>query len=163
MKPTTRQRERAWGIDYAFAHIDRWPAVATARVLRVWGLWNPNEQTRVEASQSREVNWQRLAWVTSTATLVLGVAGIVVLAQRRRPVAMLIASIALATLIALAAYGNSRFAVSAAPTLAIGAAASLLALRDRFRRDGKPKDSWLPAPTAAETPPEASREAQPVS
>lgn len=113
---------------YALAHMSRWPLVGTARVLRVWGLWNPGQQTRFEGRQTRSTDWQRVAWLVSTGTLFMGIAGLVVLARRRRPIAMLVAPMVMATLVALISYGNPRYDAAAAPAVAIAAAAALLAI-----------------------------------
>jgi hypothetical protein len=121
--------------DYAFSHVSRWPVVGAARVLRVWGLWNPDQQTRFEARQNRNVNWQRLAWLVSTATLGVGLIGFRILARQRRQIAMLIAPVAMATIVALVTLGNTRYGATAEPVLAIGAAVSLLRLRERLRGD----------------------------
>lgn len=118
---------RRQGIDYALDHADRWPVVGAARVGRVWGVWNPSDLTRREAVESRNHRWQWLAWPVSLATLVVGLIGFTVLARQRRPIAVLVGPVAMATFLALAIYGNSRFRTLAEPALLIGTAAALLA------------------------------------
>jgi hypothetical protein len=127
-------------VEYALDHKERWPLVATARVLRVWGQWNPDQQTRFEARQTRDVGWQRLAWVTSTGVLLIGLVGFWILRRQGRPIAMLVAPVAGATLVALVSYGNTRFSADARPALALGAAATLRAvwLRHRAKRVAAP-------------------------
>jgi hypothetical protein len=120
-------------VEYAVDHAERWPLVGTARVLRTWGLWNPDQQTRFEARQTRQVDWQRMAWAVSTALLGLGLAGIWLLRRARRPIAMLVAPVALATLVSLTGYGNARFSAPSRPALAIGTAVTLGALWSWYR------------------------------
>lgn len=120
------------GISYALAHASRWPTVATARVARVWGLWNPVDQASREKAESRVARWQELMWPVSLAMLVFGLVGLRVLARRGRPIAMLVAPVAMTTTTALLTYGNTRFRAPAECALAIGAAAAILALARRL-------------------------------
>jgi 4-amino-4-deoxy-L-arabinose transferase-like glycosyltransferase len=117
---------RQKGIDYALGHVDRWPVVAAARVARLWGFWDPRVTTRAEASETRNRKWQALAWPTSLATLALGLYGFVLLRRAGRPIAMLVAPVAMCTTIALLTYGNTRFRTAAEPALLIGVAAVLV-------------------------------------
>jgi hypothetical protein len=95
---------------------------------RVWGVWNPADLTRREAVESRNRHWQWLAWVASLGTLVVGAIGFAVLARQRRRIAVLVGPVAMATFLALATYGNTRFRTLAEPALLIGVAAALLEL-----------------------------------
>jgi 4-amino-4-deoxy-L-arabinose transferase-like glycosyltransferase len=133
----TEAEYSAWlrrrGINYALDHADRWPAVAAARVGRVWGVWDPRDQTRREAMETRNLTWQRIAWPISLATLAVGLLGFRVLAKQHRPIAMLVAPAVMATLVALATYGNPRFRTAAEPALLIGVAAAIRAGIHRLR------------------------------
>jgi len=140
-------RARHDGTQYALSHVSDWPVVGVARVLRVWGLWNPDQQTRFEGQQNRDVNWQRLAWITSTATLFLGVYGLWGLAREKKPIAMLVAPVVMATLTALLTFGNTRYGAAAAPALAIAAAAALRSLWARHTTpDPEPDAAAVAAP-----------------
>lgn len=118
-------------ITYARAHADRLPVVLSARFARVWGLWDPFDQAWREKVESREYRWQELVWPASLATLLLGLAGLRMLARHGRPIAMLVVPLVTTTVIALLGYGNTRFRAPAECTLAVGAAAVLLALWER--------------------------------
>ena len=74
-----------------------------------------------------------MAWPVSLATLIVGWAGFVVLARRRCPIALLVAPLAMATVLALGSYGNPRFRTGAEPMLLIGVAAAMLAAYERVR------------------------------
>jgi 4-amino-4-deoxy-L-arabinose transferase and related glycosyltransferases of PMT family len=130
---------RKEGIDYALAHVSRWPLVGAARVARVWGFWDPRELTIREAAETRNRTWQRLAWPASLATLGFGLAGFWILGRRGRPIAVLIAPVVMSTVIALATYGNTRFRTAAEPVLLIGVAVVLTAGMQRWR--ARPKAS----------------------
>jgi 4-amino-4-deoxy-L-arabinose transferase-like glycosyltransferase len=120
------RRARRRGISYAEHHVTRLPVVATARFARVWGLWNPADQALRERMETRNRTWQELMWPVSIVTLVLGLLGFRVLARDKRPIAMLIAPMAMTTIVAVATYGNTRFRAPAECALAIGAAALLV-------------------------------------
>jgi hypothetical protein len=113
---------------YALAHVDRWPAVVAARVARVWGVWDPRDQTAREAAETRNPKWQWGVWALSLPTLVLALFGLWVLRAQGRQIAVLVAPIGLATIVAVAGYGNSRFRAVAEAALLIPVAAALLAL-----------------------------------
>lgn len=126
---------RRKGVEYALDHVDAWPRVGTARVARVWGLWDPLDLTKREAIETRNRSWQRMAWPVSIATLFVGFVGFGVLARRGRPIALLVAPVVMTTLLALVTYGNTRFRTAAEPALLIGVAAALLALSRRRAPD----------------------------
>jgi 4-amino-4-deoxy-L-arabinose transferase-like glycosyltransferase len=140
-------RERTQGVSYALHHAGRWPAVVTARVARVWGLWDPRNQARLDHVETRNRAWQLLMWPVSLALLVLGVLGLRTLARHGRQIAMLVAPLAMTTFTAAVTYGNTRFRGPAECALAIGAAALLLELWDRLRRRPSPV-SRLPSRAA---------------
>lgn len=125
---------RAKGIDYALGHASRWPIVGVARLGRVWGIWNPDQITRAEANESRNLTWQRMAWSVSLATLAVGVAGFWTLRRNRVRVAVLVAPVVMTTVIALLTYGNSRFRTASEPVLLIGVAVVAVQMWTRFRR-----------------------------
>src|SRR5262249_47960383 len=124
---------RSQAIHYIEDHLDRVPIVVAARALRVWGLWNPVDQTRWEALESRNRDWQSFAPGIGLVTLVAGVAGFVLLARQKRPVALLISVLAMVTILAMATNGNTRFRSIAEPALLIGTASVATALWDRRR------------------------------
>jgi 4-amino-4-deoxy-L-arabinose transferase-like glycosyltransferase len=113
---------------YAFAHVERWPAVVAARVARVWGVWDPRDQIVREAAETRNRSWEWGVWVLSLPSLALALFGLRVLRRQGRPIAVLLAPVALATIVAVVGYGNSRFRAAAEAALLIPVAAALLAL-----------------------------------
>jgi 4-amino-4-deoxy-L-arabinose transferase-like glycosyltransferase len=149
---------RGAGLSYAVHHLGRLPLVASVRVLRVWGLYHPLGQARVETAESRVWWWQVLGWAVYLALLGLAATGAVVLVRGRARVAPLLAVIAAVSLTALATYGNQRFRLIAEPVLAIAAAAAIVAGWRRRRRATEPvgapaalsgaRDA-IPAPRAA--------------
>ena len=118
---------------YALAHVDRWPAVVAARVGRVWGVWDPRDQVDRETAETRNRTWQWITWFVSLPLLALAGVGLWLLRRARAPIAVLVAPIALATVVAVAGYGNTRFRAVAEATLLVPVAASLLALTCRLR------------------------------
>jgi 4-amino-4-deoxy-L-arabinose transferase-like glycosyltransferase len=134
---------REQGVTFAIDHARDWPQVAAARATRVWGLWDPRDQSRREGFESRNRRWQLLAWVASLATLLLAIGGFRVLATQKRPIAVLVGPVFMTTTIALASYGNTRFRAATEPVLAIAAAAAILATVSRISlRNTRP---FLPA------------------
>jgi 4-amino-4-deoxy-L-arabinose transferase-like glycosyltransferase len=111
------------GLNYAADHATRWPVVGGARVARLWSLWDPADQIDREVLETRQRSWQALVLVTGFGTLILGSAGLVMLARRGRPVAGLVGLLAMVTTVALLTYGNTRFRTTAEPALLIGTAA----------------------------------------
>ena len=124
---------RSKGIDYALGHVSRWPIVGVARLGRVWGIWNPDEITRAEAEETRNLSWQRMAWPVSLATLAVGLTGFWMLRRDRVRIAVLVAPVVMTTVIALATYGNSRFRTASEPVLLIGVAVVAVRAWTRYR------------------------------
>ncbi len=123
---------RSKGVKYALGHASRWPIVGAARLGRVWGIWNPDQLTRVEAQETRNLTWQRAAWPISIATLVVGLAGFWKLRRDHVRIAVLVAPVVMTTVIALATYGNSRFRTASEPVLLIGVAVVLVGAWSRI-------------------------------
>ena len=104
-------RRRA--VEYAKDHPGRLPAVATARVLRTYGLWHPSVLVDVAADFHGQVRW--FAWVAfgwALAMLVAGTAGYL-LARRRIPhLWIMLTPAVLVALTSLTAFGDARFRVA---------------------------------------------------
>jgi hypothetical protein len=118
---------RRVGLDYALSQPARLPAVAAARVLRVWGVWSPVDQAHLEAIESRNLHWQLVGWGYDLVMLLLAVPGVVLLVRRRAEIAPLVAVVAAVIVTAAASNGNQRFRLAADPILAIAAATFLIA------------------------------------
>ena len=125
---------RRAGIDYARDHITRLPVVASARVLRVWGLWSPVDATRLEAIESRNETWQYLGWAFDLVMLIVAVPGTVLLVRRRADLAPMVAVVAAVVVTAVLSYGSQRFRLAAEPIVAVAAATALVAAgRQKWR------------------------------
>jgi hypothetical protein len=124
------------GIAYARDHAGRVPVVLGARVLRLWGAWDPTVLAEREAVESRRYGWQLAGWAFSSATIVAAVAGLLALRRRRLALATLVAPLLAVTGTALLTLGNQRFRAPAEPVLAVLAAWAVVQLRDR--RSGAP-------------------------
>jgi hypothetical protein len=116
------------GIRYARAHLGRLPMVVAARELRVWGLWAPAGQARLESIESRDLTWQLVGWAYDMLLLVLAVAGTVILVRRRARLAPLGAVVVAVVVTAAVSYANQRFRLAAEPAVALAAATAVTAL-----------------------------------
>ena len=134
------------GVRYALDHSGRVPLVATVRILRAWGFYEP-----WQAPEGRSGRVMRLGALAYFVLVPLAVAGFVLLRRRRRPVWILITPLILVLITVLLTYGNVRFRHPAELSLVLFAAASIdwAIGRVRDRRSG-------PAP--AETRPAMSTE-----
>jgi hypothetical protein len=116
------------GVRYAADHVTRLPLVGAARILRAWGVWDPSEQARLEAVESRTEGWQLVGWAYGLAVAIAGIVGLVVLVRRRVTVSPLVATIVGVTIVVLLSWGNQRFRLAAEPSVAVLAAAALVKL-----------------------------------
>jgi hypothetical protein len=122
--------ERA--LHYAADHVAQVPIVMGVRILRGWGLYNPAQQVRVEAVESRSIGWGQFAWFGSMATLALAIPGMVSLRRRRFELAVVAGPAALATAVLALTWGDQRFVLTTVPALAVAAAISVLWLCQRL-------------------------------
>jgi 4-amino-4-deoxy-L-arabinose transferase-like glycosyltransferase len=131
------RRNQEQGVEFARHHRKRVPKVVGVRVLRVWGLWDPIEQARYEAIESRQFGWQVAGWAYYLVLAVVAVPSAVALVRRRARIAAPLAAVLLAvTLTAVVSHGNQRFRLGAEPVLVALAAATLTGLPRRLRRGG---------------------------
>ena len=103
------------------------PKVVAARALRVWGLWAPAEQARLESVESRNLTWQLFGWGYDMVALVFAVPGTVLLVRRRAVLAPLGAVVAVVVVTAALSYGNQRFRLAGEPAVAVAAATTVAA------------------------------------
>jgi hypothetical protein len=114
---------------YARGHVVRLPLVGTVRVLRLWGFYDPAGEARREAVESRNEQWQLVAWAWHLPVAALAIYGFVVLWRRRRAQCLVLLSVVLAvTLTGLLTYGKSRLVASAEPILLVAAATAIAQL-----------------------------------
>ncbi len=121
---------RRRGIDYAKDHAGRIPAVVLARVGRTWSLFRPLDMVKLNAGEDREPWVTRLGLVVYYPTLLLAIAGAIVLWRRRARAALwvLLVPPMIVTLNTIATYGQTRFRAGAEPALALLAAVGVVAI-----------------------------------
>jgi 4-amino-4-deoxy-L-arabinose transferase-like glycosyltransferase len=119
------RRARTAGLRYARDNAQRLAVVAGVRVLRVWGLYDPIDQSRSEAVESRREGWQVLGWVWSLGLLVVAVPGALALRRAGADIDALLAVVGSVTLLAAISWGNQRFRLAADPVICIFAAAAV--------------------------------------
>ena len=121
-------RWRREGLEYMRDHRGRLPKVATARVLRTWGLFPPGKVV---------VNEGRARWISVLETvayfllLPLALAGAVFL-RGRKELWILLAPVAIVTLVSAYGWGLTRFRHSADIVIVVLAAVALVELARRL-------------------------------
>jgi hypothetical protein len=142
------------GVRYALGHAARLPVVVPVRVLRSWGLYNPAQQVRFDAVESRSVGWQQMAWLVSLLLLLLAVPGIVSLRHRPLEFVLIVGPIVLVTLVSAVTLGDQRFVLAAVPGVAIAAALTIQRVITRLAAQS--------AGSHGESPPAAGRSRSPL-
>lgn len=131
---TRRAREHA--VDFARDHLGKLPAVATVRLLRVAGLYEPVTQARGEAIESRNAVWQVVAWGYWIVLLPFAVAGAVLLRRRHADLGPILALVVGVLVVGVLSWGNQRFRLAAEPVVLVLAGAGVIGavrtLRTRF-------------------------------
>jgi hypothetical protein len=125
---------RRRGFDYARDHEGRVPLIATIRLARVWDLYRPLQQVQYEFLEGRSRWASRAGLVLYYPTLLLAIAGAVLLRRRRFPVWPFAAFVVAVSVVAVAVYGITRFRIAAEPALIVLAAVALDALLTRRRQ-----------------------------
>ena len=108
---------------YIGDHLGRLPVVVAARVGRVWGLYAPFQNTRLDIdveNRGRAASWVALA--TYWLLLPLAVAGLWSLRRRRVPILPFLAVALTVTLAAGATFGVTRYRATAEGLLVVAAA-----------------------------------------
>lgn len=130
-------RLRRQGLDYASNHAGRLPAVEGVRLLRTFGLWQP--ERHVFFAEGRKLPGRVLAMGAVWIVLALGAAGAWSLGRRRLgTLAILLAPVVLAGFTTLIAFGYPRFRYAADVSLIVLGAALLdrVAAQAALRRRG---------------------------
>ena len=123
---------RRRGLEYMGDHLGRLPLVVAARIGRVWDVYRPWDQgVFYAATEGRQPNAHKLGLLVYWTLLPIAVIGAVVLRRRRRPLLILLAPFALATLVAVTTYGVSRFRFVAEPSIVVLASVALARVRLR--------------------------------
>jgi len=134
----SRLRRVAW--DYVRAHPGRIPAVVAARVGRMFGLFRPVQQARLQAANEGAEPWAAGATMSTWYLLAgLAVVGGVELRRRRVPLLALVAPLGLMLLIAVFIYGIGRFRAPADTSVVLLAAVGVDAIvRGRAEGGARP-------------------------
>jgi len=110
---------------YAGDHLTRVPLVAAVRVAREWNLYKPGQDRWYGGLWAREKATSTIGLAMYALLVPLAVYGAVLLHRRRRPLLPLLAMIVLAALVAVIAFGFSRYRLAAEPALVVLAAVAL--------------------------------------
>ena len=131
---TASAAARTKGLDFMSDHVSSLPKVVTARLLRTFGLFRPDQQINLEALEGRPEGWERAGTWFDWVLYPFAVGGLMLLIRRRAPVWPLIAGVLSVIASTLVTYGNQRFRIGAEPAIIIGAASGVVALARRVRR-----------------------------
>ena len=157
-------RLRDDGLSYARHHLGQLPRVATARVLRTFQLFRPEQQARLATFEGRKLLTERITgWIT-WATLLLAAPGAVALWRRRRwyELWFLTAPVLVVVAVSAATYGNPRFRIGADVALVLLAAEAIRTGWTRWRDgpsddEGEAQPAWQwdggVIPGSADAPP----------
>lgn len=124
------------GLSYARDNAGDLPRVATARVLRTFQLWEPEQQARLATFEGRRLLTERITgWITwATMALSATGAGALILRRRYLQLWLLASPVLLVVLLAAVTYGNPRFRMAAEIPMLLLAAEGVRVLVDRGRR-----------------------------
>lgn len=108
------------GLDYISAHRGRVPVVVAARVGRIWGLFRPGQQVRIDAVGEGRPLWvSRLALITFYELVAVGAVGLWLLRKRKVPILPLVSMAVLVTAVAAIAIPVTRYRVPVEVALAV--------------------------------------------
>jgi hypothetical protein len=119
---------------YVSRHPGATVGVAAVRLGRVWNLYRPWQGADLETAAGRPAWVSRLGLVYFYLLVPVALIGAVVLRRRRLPLFPFVAMLVLASLTAVLAFGDARFAVEADVALAMLAGVGLDAGLTRARR-----------------------------
>jgi 4-amino-4-deoxy-L-arabinose transferase-like glycosyltransferase len=110
---------------YVRRHLSRVPIVLLARVARLWEVYGYHNDLGYGELWSRQVTVAKVGLVAYAGLLMLAVGGLVLLRRRRVPLLPLLAPFVLVTIVALTAFGFSRYRLAAEPSIVVLAAVAL--------------------------------------
>jgi hypothetical protein len=128
------EAKREKGLDYAQRHLSRLPLVVTARVTRLWSVYQP-----IRTAQ-KSYGVVRARWASNVgvamyyALMPLAVGGVIVLRRAKVAIFPLLAPAVLVTISAAVFYGTVRFRSPAEVSIVVLAAVALDALLCRANR-----------------------------
>lgn len=125
-------RQRA--VEYISNHTTRLlTVVVPARIGRMWGLYEPLEQIRLDIGEKRPRVLSWIGFVQYVLLVPFAVAGAVILWRRRGPVLVVGLWVLMATFTAATAFGSTRYRIAAEVSVVLFAALALDALWARRR------------------------------
>jgi hypothetical protein len=110
---------------YARSHLGRVPVVALARVGRLWNVYRPGTDLNYGELWARERTTATVGMVMYALLVPFAAFGVVLLRRRGVPVYPLLVMFAVATIVALIAFGFSRYRLAAEPVLVVLAAVAV--------------------------------------
>jgi 4-amino-4-deoxy-L-arabinose transferase-like glycosyltransferase len=119
---------------YVADHRSRVPVVTLARAGRMWNVYAPGLDLSYGQIWARERNTAKVGMAMYFLFVPLGFYGAVLLRRRHVPLLPLLATFLLATLVAMIAFGFSRYRLAAEPALVVLAAVALEWLAARAGR-----------------------------
>jgi hypothetical protein len=143
-------KARSIGVRYATHHVDRWPAVAFARLGRTFAFFNVGQQIDLDHEfERRERALSTAGVVVWWASVAIGAYGLVALRRRRVSILPLLAPLGAVALGVVVTYGNTRLRVPADVAMLVAAAIGVDAWRDRRRAGLRAQPD--PEPTGSST------------
>ncbi len=144
---------RKLSIDYMGDHLRRLPLVVAARVGRVWDVFKPFQNTRLNIApenRGRLASWGGL-WMYYALLPLAGI-GLVLLRRQRIPISPMVSLAVIVTIAAAMTFGVTRYRVPAEVALVILAGVTLGSARwGRGARRWLRRDQWLDSGRAART------------
>ena len=152
------------GVEYIRDHRGRLPVVVSARVGRMWGLFRPGQQVRIDAVGEGRPLWvSRLALITFYELVAVGAVGLWLLRRRGVPILPLASMAVLVTVVAAVAIPVTRYRTPVEVALAVlaGVVADQCLTWWRRRRPGRRRAPGSSGRTGG--PGERERSTGPVS
>jgi 4-amino-4-deoxy-L-arabinose transferase-like glycosyltransferase len=110
---------------YVRSHLGRTPVVALARAGRLWNVYAPGTDLNYGELWARERTTATAGMVMYALLIPFAAFGVLLLRRRRVPVYPLLVMFAVATIVALIAFGFSRYRLAAEPVLVVLAAVAV--------------------------------------
>jgi len=116
---------RKTAIRYIKGHERRFPIVVAARMGRMWNLYRPLQQARLDFFEGRPVWASHIALVVFYPTALLAIWGGVLTRRRRIPLSPVLAPIVMVTVSAVITFGHARYRAPAEASVCILAAVGI--------------------------------------
>lgn len=117
-------------IDFGLDHLGDVPGVVAARLGRMAGVYQLDDQLTFDGNEGRDRTAQRIGQIVHLLLLPFAIFGATRVARRYLPV--LLAGPVVAVMVAVAFYGSTRIRAPAEPAIAVLAAIGMLTLYQRF-------------------------------